>query len=83
MSIQEDRDELNNTGIRGLLHEAMRDSAEGFIRELPGGWLGEQVRSRPEPGSGPYLHFRRGFPVLRYRNETADDKSCTEFRAFI
>jgi hypothetical protein len=46
----------------------MREVDEGFIRELPGGWHGEIVFEHPAPGSGPYLHYRRGFAVLRYTN---------------
>jgi hypothetical protein len=68
VGIKEDRDEFNNTGIRGLLKKLMREVDEGFIRELPGGWHGEIVFEHPAPGAGPYLHYRRGFAVLRYTN---------------
>jgi hypothetical protein len=80
MGINEDRDEFNSTGIRGLLRQVMRTTDEAFVRELPGGWRGEIVSERPSPGSGPYLHFRRGFPVLRYDNASPEDKSTSEFR---
>ena len=81
MGFQEDREDFNNTGIRGLLKTLMREGDEGFIRELPGGWRGEIVTGRPPPGSGPYLHYRRGFPVLRYSNSSPDDHASSEFRA--
>lgn len=83
MGIQEDRDEFNNTGIRGLLKKLMREGDEGFIRELTGSWRGEIVPDRPLPGTGPYLHYRRGFAVVRYSNSSTDDHASSEFRAEI
>lgn len=80
MGIKEDRDEFNNTGIRDLLKTLMRESEEGFIRELPGGWSGEIVSARPKPGSGPFLHYRRGYPVLRYSNASPEDNASSEFK---
>jgi hypothetical protein len=38
------------------------------------------VPDRPAPGTGPYLHFQCGSPVLEYRNSSSDDRSCMEFR---
>jgi hypothetical protein len=80
MGIKEDRDEFNGTGLRGLLRQVMTTTDESFVRELPCGWRGEIVSERPAPGSGPYLHYRRGFPVLRYKNASPKDKSTSEFR---
>lgn len=80
MGIQEDRNEFNNTGIRGLLRRVMQESDEAFIKELAGGWRGEVVAHHPIKGSGPYLHFRRGYPVIRYSNASPDDQSCMEYR---
>ena len=80
MGIKEDREDFNSTGVRGQLRRLMREGDEGFIRELPGGWNGEIVSERPAPGSGPYLHFRRGEPVLRYSNQSPEDGSFEEYR---
>jgi hypothetical protein len=80
MGIKSDREDFNTTGIRGLLKRVMRERDEGFIRELPGGWRGEVVAERPVPGSGPYLHFRRGFPVMRYSNASLDDRASSEYQ---
>ena len=80
MGVREDREEFNNTGLRGLLREVMRNKDEAFVRVLDGGWRGTEVPERPTPGSGPYLHFRRGFPVMEFSNSSAADTSCKEFR---
>jgi hypothetical protein len=80
MGINEDREEFNNSGLRGLLKEIMKNKDEAFIRILDGGWRGEEVKERPAPGTGPYLHFRRGAPVLEFSNSSPDDESHKEFR---
>lgn len=80
VGIKEDREDFNNTGLRGLLKQIMKAKDESFIRILPGGWRGEEVSERPAPGSGPYLHFRRGYPVLEFSNASSDDQSHREFK---
>lgn len=80
MGVREDREEFNNSGLRGLLREVMRNKDEAFVRVLEGGWRGAEVPERPMPGSGPYLHFRRGFPVMEFSNSSAADTSSKEFR---
>lgn len=75
MDVKEDRDELNNTGWRGALKRLMATKDEGFIKLHPAGWLGEEVDERPAPGSGPYIHFQRGNPPVRYQNSTPGDQT--------
>lgn len=81
MGIEEDREEINATGVRGLLRQIMSRQDEGFIREFPGGWRGEIISERPLAGSGPYLHFRRGYEIRRYSNVSREDNSFTVYRA--
>jgi hypothetical protein len=83
MGIAEDREDFNSTGLRGVLQKAMRERDEAFIRVLEGGWHGELLNGRPEPGSGPYLHFRRGHPVLQYSNSTPTDENVSEYRSIL
>lgn len=80
MGIREDREEFNNTGLRGLLKQSMSTKEEGYIRVLEGGWRGVEVSERPAPGSGPFLHFRRGFPVMEFSNSHPGDVATKEFR---
>ena len=80
MTIKEDREEFNTTGLRGILRQAMKAKDEAFIRVLRGEWNGEEVPSRPTPGSGPYLHYLRGYAVLQYANATPDDNSFKEYK---
>ena len=80
MGIKEDRDDFNNTGWRGALRRLMANKDEGFVRLDPGGWTGDEVPDRPAPGSGPFIHFRRGYPPMRYRNSTPDDQAREELR---
>lgn len=80
MSIKDDKDEFNNTCLRGVLRKAMECSDEAFIKELPGGWRGELLTKRPPEGTGPYLHFQRGAGVLRYSNEYVGDNRVIPFR---
>ena len=74
MSIREDKEEFASTGLNGAIRELMSEHDEGFVRILAGGWRGDIVLSRPEPGSGPYIAFRRGEPLIRHMNEFADDE---------
>jgi hypothetical protein len=83
MGIKEDRDESNEAGLRGLLRRLMKEKDEAFIKILDGGWRGEEVPERPSPGTGPYLHYRRGYPVLEYANATTTDTKFQEFRVEI
>jgi len=80
MGIIEDREEFNNTGPRGLLKRIMKEKDEAYIQILDGGWRGNEVPEKPKPGSGPYLHYRRGYPVLEYSNQSPSDTSCKTFR---
>lgn len=80
MSIREDREELETTGVQGLLRSIIAIADEGFVRVLPGGWRGEIVSARPVPGSGPFIHFRRGEPLYLHRNATIEDQAVEEYR---
>lgn len=79
MGIKEDRNDFNNTGLRGVLKKVMEKQDEGFVRILERGWRGEEVPEMPAPGSGAYLHYVKGYPVLKYFNATANDQSFEEF----
>jgi hypothetical protein len=79
MSVHEDRQEFENSGLRGILRRLMAGADEGFVRILSEGWQGERVDSRPAPGSGPYIHFRRGFPLHKYLNEKSGDERVEEY----
>lgn len=79
MSFQEDQYDFNNTGLRGVLKKVMGEKDEGFVRILGGGWRGEELSEMPAPGSGAYLHFVKGYPVIKYFNATANDQSSEEF----
>ena len=81
MGIQEDRDEFNTTGLRGVLGRAMATTDEAFIKITQGGHQGELVSERPPAGSGSFLHYRRGEAVYEYRNASAGDDSRQVFRA--
>jgi hypothetical protein len=81
MGVREDREEFNTTGLRGLLRRVMSEREEAFIKELPGGWQGELLSERPPPGSGPYLHYKRGNEVLRYSNASPEDNAFTYYKA--
>jgi hypothetical protein len=83
MGIKEDRDEFNKASLRGLLRRLMKEKDEAFIKVLDGGWRGEEVPERPSPGAGPYLHYRRGYPVFKYANSTTTDTEFQEFRVEI
>ena len=83
MTIEEDREEFNGTGLRGMLQDLMKSGDEGFVRELPDGWRGEAASERPAPGSGPYLHYRQGYAVLRYDNEHSSDQRFSEYKVFV
>jgi len=83
MSLIEDSENFNDTGLRGLLNAAMKEHSEGYIRELPGGWRGEEISQRPAPGSGHFLHYRQGHGVLRYSNEYPLDERVSEFRVVV
>jgi uncharacterized protein (AIM24 family) len=80
MGMQEDRDEFNTQGVRGLLRRTMATREEAFIRILSDGHQGEVVSARPAPGSGRYLHYRRGEGVFEYQNATPQDPSCVIFQ---
>jgi len=80
LSIQEDREEFENGGLSGVVKRLMADTDEGFVRILSNGWRGERVASRPDAGSGPYIHFRRGFALMKHFNEAPNDDRAEEFR---
>lgn len=77
MGVREDQEELNSSGLRGVLREAMQKHKEGFVKVIKENW-GEVVPVRPLPGSGPYYHFKQGFRVRHYTNASPDDKTCVE-----
>ena len=80
MSSREDREEFNQSGLRGLLRRLMKEKDEAFVRILDGGWGGEEVSARPTPGTGAYLHYRKGYSVIQYSNTSTTDKGFKEFR---
>jgi hypothetical protein len=83
MSFLEDKEDFNSTGLRGLVQKLMKKKDEFFVVELEGGWRGEEVESRPEPGAGPYIHFRHGNGALRYSNSTPQDTAVEIYRTHI
>ena len=80
MTTREDREEFERTGVQGLLRELMSTSDEGFVRVLSGGWRGEILTAHPAPGSGPFIHYRRGEALLLYQNSAPDDNQVQEYR---
>lgn len=80
MGIPEDRDDFNQSGLRGLLRQLMKEKDEAFVRILDGGYRGEEAQERPAPGTGPYLHYRRGYAVLQHSNASTGDHASKEFR---
>lgn len=80
MGIKEDREEFNQSGLRGLLRRLMAEKDEAFVKILEGGWRGQEVAGRPAPGTGPYLHYRKGYAVLEYSNASIEDRSSKTFR---
>ena len=80
MGISEDRDDFNQSGLRGLLRRLMKEKDEAFVRILEGGWRGEEAQERPAPGTGPYLHYRKGYAVIEYSNASTGDDASKEFR---
>lgn len=82
MGIAEDRIELNNSGIRGIVQKLLRDQQTMYVLELEGGRKGEIAAMKPLLGAGPFLHVRSGFPVLRYENADVNEQP-TEFRVYV
>jgi len=80
MGIREDREEFNSTGLRGLIRELMSKKEEAYVRILAGGWQGEEVKSKPLPGTGPYIHYKKGEGVYEYSNAYDGDLGCRPFR---
>jgi hypothetical protein len=80
LSVQEDREEFAISGLSGVVMRLMAEAGEGFVRILSDGWRGERVASRPDAGSGPYIHYRLGFPLMKHFNEAPDDDRAEEFR---
>ena len=79
MTIKDDRDELWKTGIYRILSDLMSSADSGFVRVHPGGWDGELVAERPAPGSGPFIEYRRGYPLLRHAN-APQEQTVEEYR---
>ncbi|CAB3801424.1 hypothetical protein [Pararobbsia alpina] len=82
MGIQEDKEDLNRTGIRGVVRELRQNRQTAYIRELDGGWRGEVVSDKPALGTGPYLYVAVGEPVLRFENNKIDEQP-TEYCAYV
>ena len=80
MGIKEDREDFNQSGLRGLMRRLMEEKDEAFVRILEGGWRGEEAAERPAPGTGPYLHYRKGYAVMKYLNASIGDKTSKDFR---
>jgi hypothetical protein len=80
MSIREEREEFNSTGWRGALRKLMNRKDEGYIALDPGGWRGKAIANRPDPGTGAYIHFKRGQPIRRYNNSSLADLSFEEIQ---
>jgi hypothetical protein len=80
VTVREDADEFRSTGLQGTVRQMIASSDEGYVRIVADGWRGEIMAQRPEPGTGPFIHYRRGQPLLRYRNATAADTNVEEYR---
>lgn len=80
MTVREDKEEFETTGLQGVLRELIANADEGFVRVSSNGWQGEVVAKRPAPGTGPFIHYRRGAPLLKYRNASVDDPQVNEYR---
>lgn len=80
MGIKEDREDFNQSGLRGLLRRLMKEKDEAVVKILEGGWKGEEIVERPAPGTGPYLHYRKGYAVMEHLNTSIGDKTTKEFR---
>lgn len=80
MGISEDRDDFNQSGLRGLLRRLMKEKDEAFVRVLEGGFRGEEAQEKPASGTGPYLHYRKGDAVIEYSNASIGDDASKEFR---
>ncbi|MFA6147006.1 MAG: hypothetical protein WC899_02225 [bacterium] len=79
MGIKEDKEDFNETGLLGVLRKLMTERDEGFIKVLEGEWRGEVILERPALGSGPYLHYKKGSGVVKYRNYSVEDTQGTNF----
>lgn len=80
MGVLEDRDEFENRGFFGAVRQLMRERDAGFVRIESGGWQGTILEERPAPGTGPYIEFRRGQPLMRFENTSPDDRRSEEYR---
>ena len=72
MGIRDDRDELATAGWWGVVLGLPPEQEEAFIVDQ--GYQAHEVAGRPDPGTGPYVHYRRGEPFIRHPNEYAGDE---------
>ncbi|MDO9003599.1 MAG: hypothetical protein Q7V20_09125 [Aquabacterium sp.] len=82
MSIAEDREEFNNTGLRGLLQRLAKTGQPTYVLELDGGHRGQVIDAKPHLGGGAYIFSERGSPPLRYAN-LVEGETPTEYRLFV
>ncbi|MGH6646198.1 hypothetical protein [Aquabacterium sp.] len=82
MSIAEDREEFNNTGLRGLLQQLTKIGEPTYVLELEGGHLGQVIDAKPPLGGGAYIFIKRGSPPLRYAN-LVEGETPSEYRLFV
>lgn len=78
MGITADREEFNNSGLRGIVNKLRQEGGTGYVIETDNGWRGQLVSARPSLGTSPFLYVTPGFPVMRYENRELDGQP-TEF----
>lgn len=83
MSFREDKEEFNTTGLRGFVQKLMKEKQEFFVVEMEDGWRGTEVKSRPEPGAGPYIDFKSGSGAFRFSNSTPQDTASVIYSTHI
>lgn len=88
MGIEEDRNEFNTTGLRGLLRKAMAASDEAFVKVLEGGHQGELVNEKPSEGSGRIFTTSAGkvyssieTPFLETSTGSCSESRCSSHSA--
>ena len=79
MTIKEDRDDFNQSGLLGIIRKLRIEGRSGFILLEKGNWRGKLVPDRPSLISGQYLEVRPGNPAMLFRNLNDAKEIPTEF----
>ena len=82
MGIAEDREELNGSGLRGVVSQLRLGAKMGYVVITNNGWNGQIVAEKPSLGTAPFLQVTPGSPVLRYENRELSEQP-TEFREHV